>query len=280
MIKQMIRKEIIITGGHSGIGLELSKILITEGHKLGLIVRNENRKNDFLRGLPGHATENVDFFFADLSNQKNVFDLANEIKTKWNKVDVLFNNAGVLLKEKKFSTQQNEMQYEVNTLAPYMVTTLLKPLLEKSDGAVVVNTVTDGLNYPKAINIKELLNPTGSRKIFGPYMQSKLALALIMNKLSEEFKKNNIRIVNVSPGGNKTKMTTGDEMPNWLTPIVYLFYKKPEKGARLLYDAAFKKDYKDKTGFYLQKNKIEKLKASISEEQKEELLKGLNTGFQ
>lgn len=270
-----MKKQIVITGGYSGIGLELSKIILKQGDTLGLIFRNENSKNDLLTKHPEFNSESVDFFYADLSNQEQIVRVAKVIKEKWNKVDILFNNAGVLLGEKKLSAQGNEMHYEVNTLAPYLLALELKPALIKSEKALMVNTATDGLHYLKKIKIQELLNPVKFKKLLGSYMQSKMALALLMNNLSEIWMKDNIRIINASPSGNKTKLSEGDGMPGWMIPMRKLFYKNPEFGAKLLYDAAFKEIYFDKTGIYLQKNKIEKLNFKINEEQKTELLKGL-----
>ena len=86
-----------------------------------------------------------------------------------------------------------------------------------------------------------------------------------MNDLANEWQDHKIRILNVAPGGNKTKLTTGGGMPSLLKPIVNLFYKKPVVGARLLYEAGFGERFREKTGVFIQKNKIEKLKKRLAE---------------
>src|SRR5436190_23872599 len=113
----MERKQILITGGHSGIGLELTRLILKENHKIGLILRNEDRLNEARKILKELNVTDIDFFIADLSNQESILAVAKSITDKWQKVDILFNNAGVLNGEKTFSVQQNEMHYEVNTLA-------------------------------------------------------------------------------------------------------------------------------------------------------------------
>ena len=110
--------KILITGGHTGIGLELTKKLLIGKHKIGLILRNRERKNSLSKNI---NTENIDFFFADLSDQKSIVDIADEIIKKWNNVDIIFNNAGVLLDSIYLSKQENEMHFEVNTLAPLIL---------------------------------------------------------------------------------------------------------------------------------------------------------------
>lgn len=134
---------ILITGGHSGIGLELTKILLNEGHHIGLIMRNEKRRDEVLQEFQNGAA--IDFFFADLSNQRDIQKVIGVIKAAWTHIDILFNNAGVLLKGHNLSEQGNEMHYEVNTLAPYLLAVGLKELLLQSQNPTVLNTSTTGL---------------------------------------------------------------------------------------------------------------------------------------
>jgi NAD(P)-dependent dehydrogenase (short-subunit alcohol dehydrogenase family) len=268
----MKQKQIIITGGYSGIGLELSRLLIKDGHKLGLIIKNEDRKTAFLHNHPEFINLNVEFFIADLSNQNQVLKVAEEISNRWEAIDILFNNAGILTGSLCFSEHQNEMHFEVNTIAPYLLTLELKSALEKSGDSIVLNTVTDGLHYLKVFDSNELLNPTRFIKLFGSYTLSKMALLLLMNELATEWSQHNIRFINASPGGNKTKLTNGDGMPGWMRPLILLLYKKPTFGAKQLYDAAFKASFSDKTGIYVQTGKIEKIQISIKDSQRQEIL--------
>ncbi|MEO1173324.1 MAG: SDR family NAD(P)-dependent oxidoreductase, partial [Myxococcota bacterium] len=118
---------IIVTGGHTGIGLALVQRLVSEGHRVGLLARSEKRLAQ-LRDLI--SPKDVDFFETDLASQDAIRSTANAVNTDWGSVDVLFNNAGVLLGDLRKSPQGNEMHYEVNTLAPMLLTHLLKPSLD------------------------------------------------------------------------------------------------------------------------------------------------------
>ena len=253
-------KNIVVSGGHSGIGLELTKRLVGDGHRVGLIVRNPDRANA--------AQGTSDVFVADLADQTQVRSVANDIVSRWEAVDVLFNNAGVLLDDVYRSPQGNEMHFEVNTLSPYLLTTLLKPALGASDTPVVVNTVTDGLHKQRSLNLDELISPTKFRKLIGSYLQSKLALTLLMADLGKAW--TDVRIASVTPGPNKTGMTASTGMPILLKPLRNLMFAGPDKGARLLYDAAFSAD-PDLEG-YVAKGKKRNLKFALSPEDKTRLL--------
>lgn len=243
-------------------GLELTKILLNEGHKIGLILRSQKRKEDAIQAL-GTSAE-IDFFFADLGKRDQIQNVARDIESAWSHVDVLFNNAGVLLDKLSYSDYGNELQLEINAISPFILTRALFPLLEESEHALVVNTATSGLEKKDLPDIHELKKPTKFTKLTGSYMDSKLALVLLMNHLGG--KSDTVRVVSVDPGAIKTKMTAGDGMPFWLKPIRNLLFKSPQQGAQNLYDGAFSKAHQG-SGIYVSGGRVKTVKASLRDEQ-------------
>lgn len=259
---------IILTGGHSGIGLELTKMLLQEGHKIGLIVRSEKRKNDAVVALG--TTDQLDFFFADLSKQADITQVAKNIHEKWDKIDGLFNNAGLLAGKAYYSERGYEMQFEVNAIAPYLLTQQLKPLLDKTDKPFVINTATAAMHKQKPLDFKDLKKPKKFVKLMGSYMKSKFALVLLMNHLAAQWP--NIRIATMNPGPNKTAMTSGSGMPGWLLPIRNLLFPDPTKGGKLLYYSAFNTQFQGKSGIYITGNKIKPIKVTLTPEEVQEMV--------
>lgn len=262
-----MKKKIIITGGHSGIGLELTKKLLAENHQLGLIVRNEQRKDDLSKIIP---IENIHFFFGDLSIQSDVITIANQIANSFVTVDILFNNAGVLLDDVYYSGQGNEMHFEVNTIAPFLLGKTLQQNIGNQTPFKIINTVTDFLHKQKKITVKTLLEPTKNRKLIGAYLQSKLALALLMNDWAKN--DDTIQVLNVTPGPTKTKMTSGPGMPSWLLPLRNLFFSKPIKGATYLYQAAFNSKFENQSGIFIQKNNSYRFSFELDNDTKQKLV--------
>ena len=257
----------IITGGHTGIGLELTKKLLAEGHKVGLIVRSESRKETTQQLF--QDSDSVEVFVADLAKRDEIENVANQISSNWELVNGLFNNAGVLLDKLYYSDYGNELQLEVNGISPYLLTKALMPLLEKAENPFVVSTATAGLNNKKSIDIPTFKKPKKFTKLLGSYLDSKLIMVLLMNHLSEKWEK--VRFVSVNPGSIKTKMTAGAGMPFWLRPIRNLFFSSPEQGARNLYNAAFETKF-NKSGIYVTEGKIRSMKFKIDEAEIDQLM--------
>ena len=258
----------IITGGHSGMGLALTKKLLAEGHEIGLIVRSEKRKTEALKILPGTAQLRI--FLADLSKRHEIEKVAGDIKSVWPQLDGLFNNAGVLLDQLYYSDYGNELQLEINAISPYLLTKALLPLLKKSEAPFVVNTATGTLENKKSPDIPAFKKPKKFTKLTGSYMDSKVTMVTLMNHLASQHEQ--VRFVHVNPGAIKTKMTSGSGMPLLLRPIRNLLFKSPEYGAAKLYNGAFGKAYQ-KSGVFITGDKIKPIKATITEGQIEELLK-------
>lgn len=267
-----MKNYIIITGGHTGIGLGLTKKILTAENKLGLIFRNEERKEEFLSAIDtedSNLLNNMDFFFADLSDQEQVLSVGRQIATKWPRVDRLFNNAGIAImtRERKTSKQGNELHLEINTLAPLLLTKELKPLLIKAPSSRVVTTVTERLQKSK-LDTTKIFNEN-FKSGMQLYLQSKLATLQVMNDLAKQDSWQKVKFICVHPGNNKTNMTQSKEhMPGFIRFMVRLFFKDASFGAERLYNAGFELEFAGKNGIYLQSDKILSPKYELSKEDK------------
>jgi NAD(P)-dependent dehydrogenase (short-subunit alcohol dehydrogenase family) len=260
---------ILVTGGHSGIGLELVRRLHADGATVGLIVRSPSRIDDLpaaIREAPGFT-----YWVADLGVHADVARVASEIAQRWDRIDVLYNNAGELRR----SGQGHEMHYEVNTLAPMHLTRGLKPLLDAADAPIVVNTVTGGMHSAKALDLDQLTDPQVFRKLFGQYLQSKLALTLWMDELAGQDAWSGIAVRNVNPGANKTGMTESDGVPWFIRMVRGLLFSAPTKGGNLLYDAAFDPGLGRRSGVFLDEGKARQVPLRLDDTQRATLEAGL-----
>ncbi len=183
-------KIFLITGANSGLGYETSKFLLERGATVIMccrdLLKGERAKKDLLKLNSSGKIELVEL---DLSDLKNVIKFAEYIKNKFNNLDVLINNAGIMAPPKTFSKQRFEIQFAVNHLAHMSLTLELLPMLEEKNNSRVV-TVTSGVQYFGEINWNDL---QGNLKYdrWASYAQSKLANVMFGLELNSKLKESN-----------------------------------------------------------------------------------------
>jgi NAD(P)-dependent dehydrogenase (short-subunit alcohol dehydrogenase family) len=174
---------ILVTGATDGIGLETATELAGRGHQLivhGRTAEKAQRARDTIqhatRGAVLHAAH------ADLSDLAQVARMAQDLASRLPQLDVLINNAGVYMTERKLSRDGFEMTLAVNHLAHFLLTHLLLPLLKKSPEprAVTVSSMVHGSGRIKFDDMN------GERHFDGyqAYANSKLANALFATELA------------------------------------------------------------------------------------------------
>ncbi|MEM6386112.1 MAG: SDR family NAD(P)-dependent oxidoreductase, partial [Pseudomonadota bacterium] len=134
----------VVTGSTGGIGRAISDQLAAAGCHLVLVNRNEAKAQAQKAELQAsHPGAGVDTVTADLMDVAQIKEASNKIVSMHPKVDLLFNNSGVLTSERVMSVQGHESNYAVNTLAAYVMTQGLRPALRSQAGgdkSMIVNT--------------------------------------------------------------------------------------------------------------------------------------------
>ena len=226
-------KTILVTGSTDGIGLETALELARRGHAVVLHGRNEEKvrraRNAIQRAAPGAV---LHIAHADLADPAAVVLMAQDLAARLPKLDVLINNAGVYMTERRISEAGFEMTLAVNYIAPFLLTALLLPLLKKSPEPRVV-TVSSIAHMRGRI---EFDNLNGERHFdaYHAYAASKLADTLFANELArrEPWLASN----SLHPGVIDTKLlhtgfdATGDSVASGARTSVYLATSPEVKG--------------------------------------------------
>jgi len=180
-------KNIVITGTSSGIGFELTKFFLKNNHHVLAISRN----NSELRKLNLKGVYAVDFDITDFEN----YNLLNKYLDNFKNVDVLINNAGLLINKPFEDTSLEDFQnvYATNVFSVAMLT---KFLINKMN------------NRSNVVNISSIGGVEGTLKFPGlaAYSSSKGALNILTEMLAEEYKEQGIHFNSLALGSVQTKM--------------------------------------------------------------------------
>ncbi len=255
------RKNIaLITGANAGIGLELTRKLLSEDWQVVALNRSDFPADDM--GIQKAVKSGWLRIYktTDLADYASLRRTLEEIKGKEQRIDILFNNAGGSFPELSYSKQGREKHYELMTVVPYIILMELKELLKNGLLKTVINTSSSALKYTKEFTIEILERPTTFRKLLGPYATSKLALSLWTQAIAPQLAKDGIKIRSVDPGGNNTLKKGKDSgLPILVKALMKLFFSPPTHGANKLYEGALG-EHRNETGVFLLKGQITELK--------------------
>ncbi len=249
----------VVTGANSGIGKATAKELARLGAHVVIVCRNEERGRDAqaeieaaaLQALPSHQ-DAVDLQVADLAVQEEIYHLGETLRTEYDRIDVLVNNAGVFLGSRKETPDGIEATFAINHLAPFLLTHLVLQRLKETAGrageARVVNVTSEAHRSTTIdfddINAEESYNPL---QVYG---QSKLANILFTHELARRLRGTGVTVNSVHPGLVATNIWRDSY---WFMRIARLFswlYKSPEEGAEGVVYLATSPEVKGVTGQY------------------------------
>jgi NAD(P)-dependent dehydrogenase (short-subunit alcohol dehydrogenase family) len=173
---------ILVTGATDGLGKHVASALARRGATVLVHGRSPERLEVTLEELRGQtSSQKVCSYLADLSSLAAVRDLADRILSEYDRLDVLVNNAGIIVQERKASEDGYELTFAVNYLSHFLLTSLLLPLLKDSAPARVVNVASAGQS---PIDFDDLMLERGYEAMRA-YSQSKLAQIMFTFELAE-----------------------------------------------------------------------------------------------
>lgn len=224
----------IVTGANIGLGYETALGLAKKRAKVILACRDlqkaEMAKNNVLRIVPGAELEIIRL---DLRDFSSVRAFAKIYQSKHDRLDILINNAGIMVPPFSKTKDGFESQMGVNYFGHFLLTKLLYSLLSTTQDSRVVSLSS---NAHKGGKIDfDNLNSEKSYSRIGAYAQSKLACLMFAYELQRRLDAAGIPVISVAahPGVSITNL--GRHIPKWLfyplLPIVSMITHSPENGA-------------------------------------------------
>ena len=243
---------ILITGATSGIGLEAAVALARQGNRLVLVGRDQKKMNAAVAEVKRRAGVGApDSWLCDFGSQAQIRKLAADVLAKYDRLDVLVNNAGLATRRREVTKDGIERTLAVNHLGPFLLTNLLLDLLVKSAPARVVN-VASVEHYNATMDLSDLGYERGGWNITKAYGRSKLGNVMFTRALAKRLEDKGVTVNAVHPGAVATGIW--DVAPRWMQPMIWLLKKlimiTPEKAAKSIVQLALSGEVEGKTGLY------------------------------
>lgn len=204
----MDKKIILITGASNGIGKVTALELAKENYQLIIHGRNYERTKAVYDEIVALGNSDVSMITADFSLLSEVAKFADKVKSQVDHLDVLYNNAGGQFgEEREVTAEGHEKTFAINMLAPFLLTQLLLPLLQKSDAAQIVTQSSESYQHaePK-LNDIELESHYNFSDAYG---LSKLYVWWLMREFDKRLTGKNISNVTVNTVEPGTALSTG-----------------------------------------------------------------------
>jgi NAD(P)-dependent dehydrogenase (short-subunit alcohol dehydrogenase family) len=260
-------KVVVITGASSGLGLETAKQLAGQGAEIVMIVRDRTRGGHARSQIAEVATGKSPVLLgADLSVQADIRRVAQQIRDRYDHIDILINNAGNAFNHRELSPDGIELTWAINQLAPFLLTELLLPLIVRAPAGRIVNLTTNVYSHKL-----DLDNLQGERKYswMGAYRISKLGLVLFTTELARRVKDSGVSVVLVSPVGTKTNFGGGG--PSGLLGVMFSVMKHtpatktPDQSAQGIVWAATVPELSDNSAVFYMGGKEHSLKGAATD---------------
>lgn len=225
-------KTCVLTGATSGIGEAAAIELAARGARLVIVARNPARADATLAAIrartPGAVVEVVP---GDLASLRGVRSAAAGVLAVAPRIDVLFNNAGVVKMRRAVTVDGFEATFAINHLAYFLFTNLLLDRVRATPGARIVSTASDAHKFGGPLDFDDLQSER-SYRVFGAYGRSKLCNILWTRELARRLEGSGVTANCFHPGAVATQL--GQTDATWtklLGTLLGLFMRSPERGA-------------------------------------------------
>ncbi|XP_059182879.1 retinol dehydrogenase 12, like [Centropristis striata] len=244
-------KTVVITGANTGIGKETAIDLAKRGAKILMACRDPERGQAAVKEvIENSGNENVVFMKLDLADSKSIRECAEAINKGEPQLNILINNAGVMVCPYGKTADGFEMQIGVNHFGHFLFTYLLIDLIKKSAPARIV-TVSSMAHSWGSINLEDI-NSEKSYDKKGAYSQSKLANILFTRSLAKRLEGTGVTAYSLHPGVVQTDLWRHLSGPQaFVMKMVSPFTKNSSQGAQTsIYCAVEPSLEKESGGYY------------------------------
>ena len=259
----------LITGATSGIGKAAALKLADTGASLILLSRNEKKGEKICNQIKEKNNTQVKFYKADISSMKQVRNVSEKIKSDFNHIDVLINNAGARFDNYFKNDEGIELTFATNHLGHFLLTLSLIAMLKKSSQGRVIN-ISSAAHANGTEELYDIVAPEHYDRRLA-YGRSKLANLYFTYELASRLQSSKITVNAVDPGGVATNFSRNNGIIPWmkhyLSYILNLKLISPQKASETVVYLASSDEVGRISGkYFFEKKEINSSSASYSKE--------------
>ncbi|MFW5831846.1 MAG: oxidoreductase [Prolixibacteraceae bacterium] len=246
-IPDLTEKVIIVTGGNSGLGFESVKAFAQKGARVVLTSRSRE-KGKAAKNKIGAVKGEIDVMLLDLKKFSSIEQFARDFKQKYIRLDILLNNAGIMMTPYFKTIDGLEGQMGVNHFGHFKLTGHLLDMIMNTPGSRVVNVSSNAHKYG-SMDFDDLQFENSGYSPLKAYSRSKLANLLFTYELQRFFQRKNTdsKALAAHPGSSRTNLARYIDDKFWfklIMPVFRVFTQNQEKGALPQIRAAVDKNVK------------------------------------
>jgi retinol dehydrogenase 12 len=267
----MAKPVCLITGATEGVGKATAQALARKGFTVVLAARSMAKAENVRREIVATPAADIDIVVGDLNSLKQVRQMAQTVRERHPKLDLLINNAGIMAPERTLTEDGFESSYQVNYLSHFLLTQLLLDALKNSEQGRIINLSSSvysiGKFDPQNLQSEQRFSAIGA------YAASKLFVLMSTIELAERLRGTRITVNAVHPGVVNTHMlksATGlfKLIALLATPVAV----SPERGAATSVYLATSSDVAALSGRYFADGKPKPVKSKFNTEKNRALL--------
>jgi NAD(P)-dependent dehydrogenase (short-subunit alcohol dehydrogenase family) len=255
-VASMEGRTVVVTGANSGLGKATAEALARAGATTVMTARSRERGAQALADLRATTgSDRIELVVFDLADLSSVAEGAAAILERCRRIDVLVNNAGLVLSKRSVTKDGYESTFAINHLGPFYLTQLLTDRLVASAPARVVNVASVAHRGARGLDFDDLQTTRGYAAMKA-YSRSKLANILFTNELAERLGPLGVTANSDHPGTVASGFAQDNDAKGFLSfglKLIKPFILTPEKGARTSVYLASSPEVAGVTGRYFVK---------------------------
>ncbi len=248
---------VIITGATSGIGYKTAREYASHGANLLVINRNREKSIGLCEEIKNDYGVECTYMLADFSSLSQVKQVAEELANSDLNIDVFIHNAGADFGIRTLSNDGFEMVFQVDHLAPFVLTYILKEKLKAQKKCRIIFVNSEAHRFATiGLNLDDLNWEKRSYSRLKSYGSAKTSQLLTMIKFNEYFKNSGVTINAMHPGNVKTKMA--EESSGFFQRVfIQPNFRPVEISSKSLYYLGVSKEIENVSGKFFNLTKIE-----------------------